>query len=174
MNFRKGDKVVYPKHGVSVIEDVCEQSVGGEKKRFYCIRLKTAAKVFVPCDMAAKSGLRPPLKASEARGVLSRLRFNGFKKGAEPPEDWKTRFERNAGRMESGQVEDLLGVLHSLHWVSRRKDLSYREKEMYEESVRLLADELAAAKKPSDPDAMMERIRAAISGAFPKGGGSRA
>ena len=37
--FTKGDKVVYPHHGVAIIEDMQEQDFLGERRQYFILRL---------------------------------------------------------------------------------------------------------------------------------------
>ena len=39
MDFRIGEKVVYPNHGVGVIEEVSSKSVNGSLEEFYMLRI---------------------------------------------------------------------------------------------------------------------------------------
>ena len=49
MDFKVGDKVVYPNHGVGVIEQVTKKSVGDIVASFYCLRIiSTDSTVMVP------------------------------------------------------------------------------------------------------------------------------
>ena len=64
MDFKVGDKVVYPNHGVGVIEQIKKQTIGGETSSF--IRLKIIASdstVMVPVATS------PPLMEMSAPPV---------------------------------------------------------------------------------------------------------
>jgi RNA polymerase-interacting CarD/CdnL/TRCF family regulator len=54
--FRVGEKVVYPAHGVGVIENVESRNLSGAEAKFYTLRiLDTDMKIMIP---TAKGGVR--------------------------------------------------------------------------------------------------------------------
>ena len=42
-NFHIGDKVVYPNHGVGVIEQISSRTIGETVEQFYLLKIKPAA-----------------------------------------------------------------------------------------------------------------------------------
>jgi CarD family transcriptional regulator len=69
-----GEKVVYPNHGIGIIEDVCERELGAETSRFYMLRLKaTDSVVMVPVANAMEVGLRSPIKAKDCEYLIKLL-----------------------------------------------------------------------------------------------------
>jgi len=59
LNFHIGDKVVYPNHGVGVIEQISSRSVGTTVEKFYLLHIKASSlKVMVPCQNVGSVGLR--------------------------------------------------------------------------------------------------------------------
>ena len=61
-SFKIGDKVVYPNHGVGVIEQVTNKSIGETVASFYCLRiLATDSTVMVPIGNTLAVGLRKVL-----------------------------------------------------------------------------------------------------------------
>ncbi len=48
-SFSIGDKVVYPNHGVGVIEQISSRTIGTQIERFYLLKIKASSlKVMVP------------------------------------------------------------------------------------------------------------------------------
>ena len=89
LNFHIGDKVVYPNHGVGVIEQIGSRTVGAAVERFYLLNIKASSlKVMVPCQNAGSVGLRRVVRTGEIQKVLDLLsvRENGTNG------DWKDRF----------------------------------------------------------------------------------
>src|ERR1700683_1316860 len=79
LNFHIGDKVVYPNHGVGVIEQIGSRSIGTSVEKFYLLNIKaTSLKVIVPCNNAPKT-LRPPPQAKplpfREKKMLDRARY---------------------------------------------------------------------------------------------------
>ena len=138
--FKVGEKVVYPNHGVGVIEQITFGSLDGKLERFYLVRiLANKLKVTVPVSNAAGVGLRPILKSSEIPKVLSELQNGNYS----PPRDWKSRFKLNSEKMRTGSPYEMAEVLKSLLVLNRTKVLSFREKKMLEQALHLLVNELA-------------------------------
>ena len=49
LHFQVGDKVVYPNHGVGVIEQVTTRTVGASVERFYLLKIQASSlRVTVP------------------------------------------------------------------------------------------------------------------------------
>ena len=59
LNFHIGDKVVYPNHGVGIIEQISSRAIGANIERFYLLNIKASSlKVMVPCQNVGNVGLR--------------------------------------------------------------------------------------------------------------------
>jgi len=143
MNFHVGDKVVYPNHGVGVIEQISSRSIGSTVERFYLLHIKASSlKVMVPCQNAGNVGLRRVVKNGEVQKVLDLLSITD--NGANG--DWKDRFKENSDRMRTGSLLEVAGVLKSLIALHQAKPLSFREKKMLERARYLLVSELAMAR----------------------------
>jgi CarD family transcriptional regulator len=143
LNFHIGDKVVYPNHGVGVIEQISSRAIGASIERFYLLHIKASSlKVMVPCNNAGSVGLRRVVKNGEIQKVLDLLSIAG--NGANG--DWKDRFKENSDRMRTGSLLEVAGVLKSLIALHQAKPLSFREKKMLERARYLLVSELAMAR----------------------------
>ena len=60
LNFQIGDKVVYPNHGVGVIEQISSRTIGPNVHKFYLLKIKASSlKVEVPFNNVGTVGLRP-------------------------------------------------------------------------------------------------------------------
>ena len=78
MSFKVGDKVVYPNHGVGVIEEVKRRAIGDEESSFYCLRiLSTDSTVMVPVNNTQAVGLRKVLTRREVTRVVKVLKDDG-------------------------------------------------------------------------------------------------
>jgi len=142
LNFHIGDKVVYPNHGVGVIEQISSRSVGATVEKFYLLNIKASSlKVMVPCHNAGSVGLRRVVRNGEIQKVLDALSVH--ENGSNG--DWKDRFKENSERMRTGSLLEVAGVLKSLIALHQAKPLSFREKKMLERARYLLVSELAMA-----------------------------
>jgi CarD family transcriptional regulator len=143
LNFHIGDKVVYPNHGVGVIEQISSRSIGATIEKFYLLNIKASSlKVMVPCQNAGSVGLRRVIRNGEIQKVLDALSIG--ENGGNG--DWKDRFKENSERMRTGSLLEVASVLKSLIALHQAKPLSFREKKMLERARYLLVSELAMAR----------------------------
>jgi CarD family transcriptional regulator len=142
-NFHIGDKVVYPNHGVGIIEQISSRTTGATVERFYLLKIKaSSAKVMVPFQNAASVGLRRVVRNGEAQKIVDYLTDSEASSNG----DWKDRFKENSERMRTGSLLEVAAVLKSLLFLTTSKPLSFREKKMLERARYLLVSELAMAK----------------------------
>ena len=143
LNFHIGDKVVYPNHGVGVIEQISTRSVGATVEKFYLLHIKASSlRVMVPCSNAVSVGLRRVVRNGEIQKILDLLSVGESNGNG----DWKDRFKENSERMRTGSLLEVAGVLKSLIALHQEKPLSFREKKMLERARYLLVSELALAR----------------------------
>ena len=146
MQFNVGDKVVYPNHGVGIIEQVSYGMVGGRTETYFMIRITSSSlKVMVPRSNAEAVGLRPVIRNGETTKVLGYIEKGKYNSH----HDWKHRYKENSDRMRTGSLIEVAAVLKSLVALSRTKPLSFREKKMLERAKYLLVSELATARNTS-------------------------
>ena len=146
MDYKIGDKVVYPNHGVGMIEQVSYGVLNGRTERYYMIRVVSSGlRVMVPQSNAEIVGLRPVIRTNDTTKVLGFLE----KGKLNCHHDRKHRFKENSERMRTGSLLEVAVVLKSLVSLSRSKPLSFREKKMLERAKYLLVSEMATARNTS-------------------------
>lgn len=147
MDFKVGDKVVYPNHGVGLIEQISQGNAGSQPQRFYLLKIVSSGlKVMVPASNAANVGLRRIIRFGDVKKILSYL-ANGK---CNSHRDWKWRFKENSEKMRTGSLLHVAEVLKSLAALSKTKALSFREKKMLDRARFLLASELATVRGVSE------------------------
>ena len=143
LSFSVGDKVVYPNHGVGIIEQVSSRTIGSQVERFYLLKIKASSlKVMVPCQNVETVGLRRVVRNGEITKIIEFLSDGKCENNA----DWKDRFKENSDKMRTGSLLDVAIVLKGLLLLAQAKSLSFREKKMLERSRYLLVSELAMSK----------------------------
>ncbi len=143
LSFQIGDKVVYPNHGVGIIEQISSRTTGSTVERFYLLKIKSSSlKVMVPFNNVASVGLRRVIRNGEIQKILDFLTAGKCDNNS----DWKYRFKENSDRMRTGSLLEVAGVLKGLLLLNQTKPLSFREKKMLERARYLLVSELAMAK----------------------------
>ena len=148
-NFHIGDKVVYPNHGVGIIEQISSRTIGQTVEQFYLLKIKASSlKVMVPFHNVGTVGLRRVVRNGEVQKVFDFLVDGECLSNA----DWKYRFKENSERMRTGSLLEVAAVLKGLLVLSQDKPLSFREKKMLERARYLLVSELAMAKNCDEPE----------------------
>jgi len=156
--FEIGDKVVYPNHGVGIIEKISNRLVAGKFERFYLLRIcSNDILVMVPTANAGDVGLRKIVERRDVDQLLSFLGSNQFF----TQKDWKDRFKENSEKMRSGSIFHVAEVFKNLVYLSRVKPLSFREKRMLDRARFLLASELSTVMNQSELD-IEDRIEKAV------------
>jgi CarD family transcriptional regulator len=141
--FRVGDKVVYPNHGVGIIEQISSRSFASGTQQFYLLKIEASnLRVMVPFNSVASVGMRPVAKSTDVARTLTFLEQGECKCAA----DWKWRFKENSEKMRTGSLLQIAEVLKSLLQLNESKPLSFREKKMLDRALQLLVNELCTVK----------------------------
>jgi CarD family transcriptional regulator len=160
VTFKVGQKVVYPNHGVTVVEEIAANTIDGSERLCYHLRLLSSnSKVMVPKDNLDLVGLRPLCEVKEIKTVLTILENGAF----DAQKDWKGRYKQNVEKMKTGRITEVAEVLRNLKFVSQRKSLSFREKKMFERAKHFIISEVAHVKGMSERDAEQQVERALTS-----------
>lgn len=147
MNFESGQQVVYPNHGVGVIEKIEEGEIDGMEQVYYHLRLlSNNSKVMVPEGNLDLVGLRPLESKAQIEELIEILGDGDI----ETYKDWKGRYKQNLDKMKTGELREVAEVLKNLRLVSQRKSLSFREKKMYERAKYFIVSEVAQVKEISE------------------------
>ena len=143
LTFSIGDKVVYPNHGVGIIEQISSRTIDNRVEKFYLLKIKASSlKVMVPFHNVETVGLRRVVRNGEVQKIIEFLSDGKCENAA----DWKDRFKDNSDKMRTGSLLDVAIVLKGLLLLGQTKSLSFREKKMLERTRYLLVSELAMSK----------------------------
>ncbi len=143
MTFEVGQKVVYPNHGVSVVEEISAADFDEIEQTLYHLRLlSNNSKVMVPKDNLELVGLRPLGDKAQIQTLFEILEDGQI----DTYKDWKGRYKQNLDKMKTGQLREVAEVLKNLCLVSQKKSLSFREKKMFERAKYFIVSEVAQVK----------------------------
>ncbi|MEE9218981.1 MAG: CarD family transcriptional regulator [Acidobacteriota bacterium] len=157
-SFKIGDKVVYPNHGIGVIETIMDRSDDGRNCSFYCLRIHAnQSTVMVPTGNTDQVGLRKVVSRKQIDRVFRTLRSGDVSVAS----DWKGRYQENSDRMRTGSIEEVAQVLKNLALLSQSKSLSYRERKMLDKARYLVVSEIAEVSRQSE-EKVEERVDRAI------------
>jgi CarD family transcriptional regulator len=139
VGFDIGDKVIYPNHGLGIIERVETKTIMGTTCGFYQLKMANETTVFVPVDNVDGVGLRRAITDDEVERLFSLLSDGKI----ESHQNWKGRFKDNSDRMRTGSIYDVVEVLKGLTFLSKSKSLSFREKRMLDRAKFLVVSEIS-------------------------------
>jgi CarD family transcriptional regulator len=165
VEFQVGEKVIYPNHGIGVVECIQTRPTPAGKISLYQLRiLSNDSRVWVPQQNADGVGLRPVTSAAGVKRIFSMLSDGTI----EQQNNWKGRFKENSDKMRTGSLFEVAVVLKGLTYIARKKALSFREKRMLDRAKYLLITEIAEVEgKPQD--AVEDRVEKALSKTFSVG-----
>ncbi|HCR86134.1 MAG TPA: CarD family transcriptional regulator [Alphaproteobacteria bacterium] len=144
LKFKEGSKVVYPSHGVGIINGIETNEVVGMVIKTYVIQFDKEKMVLrIPVGRAEKSGLRPLSTTSELDKVGKIL--------LERPKTsrgmWSRRAKEYESKINSGNIVFVAEVVRDLHKNVDDPERSYSERIIYENALERLASEVSAIKK---------------------------
>ncbi len=142
--FKVGDKIVYPMHGVGLIEKIEKKVVLGKKSEYYIITIiNSGMKVMIPVENASTIGIRSIIPKKDVKKVLAVL----SKDENSSVDDWKERYQNNIDKVKSGSIYEVSEVARDLYRRGCEKELSIMERKLYESAYQLVTHELALAKE---------------------------
>lgn len=159
MTFKIGQKVSYPNHGVCAIESIDSKKVGDGLVDFYTLRLlANNSLILVPKSNTENIGIRPVIKFGQCENVLVFLAedFDAI----EP--DWKVRIRDFMEKVQTGDIFKVADVLKKLTFLTKLKQLSFREQRLFEKSKFLIVSELATvcAKPENETESRVDKLLA--------------
>lgn len=169
--FKVKDEVVYPGHGVAIVEEAVEQKVGGQTKLFFKLKFKyKAITILVPKERFENSGVRFVCKKEDVETALDELKNEVDQKAIEYSDNtsmgWSKRQRDYQLRIESGNLRDIARIYRDLRRYSEKKALSFGEKGILEAAEDLLSQEVLAATS-LDKNEVLRKIRSPFEGFDP-------
>jgi CarD family transcriptional regulator len=140
VTFEVGDKVIYPNHGLGIVERIEEKTILGTTCGFYHLRIvANDTTVLVPVTNVDGVGLRRAITDEEVDRLFSLLGDGKI----DNHQNWKGRFKDNSDKMRSGSIYEVADVLKSLTFLAKSKSLSFREKRMLDRAKFLIISEVS-------------------------------
>ena len=162
MGFKIGDKVIYPNHGLGVVEKVEEKTILGTTCGFFHLRiLSNETTVLVPVANVDNVGLRRAITDEEVERLFQLLGDGKIDNHL----NWKGRFKDNSDKMRTGSIYDMADVLKSLTFLAKSKSLSFREKRMLDRAKSLIISEISEVMQVT-PATIEDRVNQALEKCF--------
>lgn len=141
--FRPGQHVVYPAHGVGQVVSVETQEVAGTTLEMYVITFdKEKMTLRVPVARARDIGMRELSDSGLLAKALKTLTGKPRVKRAM----WSRRAQEYEQKIHSGDLIAIAEVVRDLHRNDEQREQSYSERQLYEAATERLSRELAAAE----------------------------
>jgi CarD family transcriptional regulator, regulator of rRNA transcription len=156
--FKTGDFVVYPTHGVGRIQKVDEQEVAGLKLELFVIAFEKDKMILrVPTAKAKAVGMRklstPDVVATALNTLKGRARIKRTM--------WSRRAQEYEAKINSGDLVAIAEVVRDLHRATGQPEQSYSERQLYEAALARMAREVAAIERIDEPSAI-KRVEGAL------------
>jgi CarD family transcriptional regulator len=150
-NFKVGDVVVYPSHGVGTITNEELQTISGMEMSLYVITFdKDRMTLKVPKSRAIKAGLRYLSNSTDLDKAIEILKSKPkVSRGM-----WSKRAQEYETKINSGSIDLVAEVLRDLHRNVDDPARSYSERVIYESALNRLSNEFAVAETISVEDAL--------------------
>jgi len=145
LNFKVGDRAVYPAQGVAEITAIEKKEIFGNQETFYVLQvLDSAKKIMIPLTKVESVGLRPVITKKQADEVYVVLKERDVKLDQTT---WNRRYRRYLEKIKTGSIQDVAEVLRDLYILKEDKPLSFGERKMLDTARQLLVQELSVARK---------------------------
>lgn len=142
--FKAGDAVVYPAHGVGVVENIETQTIAGMEIQLYAIRFeKDRMCLKIPVFKAKASGLRKLCSTDRLKDAMKTLQGRAKIKRTM----WSRRAQEYEMKINSGDPVSIAEVLRDLKRSNDDHEQSYSERQIYQSALERLAREVAAVQK---------------------------
>jgi CarD family transcriptional regulator len=156
--FKGGDFVVYPTHGVGRIQKVDEQEVAGLHLELFVIAFEKDKMILrVPTAKAKAVGMRKLSTPEVVAAALNTLRGRARVKRTM----WSRRAQEYEAKINSGDLVSIAEVVRDLHRATGQPEQSYSERQLYEAALARMAREVAAIEKIDEP-AAVKRVEGAL------------
>jgi CarD family transcriptional regulator len=162
VTFEVGDKVIYPNHGLGIVERIEEKTILGTTCGFYHLRIvANETIVLVPLSNVDGVGLRRAITDEEVERLFAILGDGKI----DNHQNWKGRFKDNSDKMRSGSIYDVADVLKNLTFLAKSKSLSFREKRMLDRAKFLIISEVSEVMRLTSGD-IESRVDSALERCF--------
>jgi CarD family transcriptional regulator len=149
--FKIGEHIVYPAHGVGQIVGLQDQEVAGLKLELYVVNFqKDKMTLRVPVAKAKSVGMRKLAGDSTVEKSLEVVRGRARIKRTM----WSRRAQEYEAKINSGDLIAIAEVVRDLYRSENQPEQSYSERQLYEAALDRMSREIAAVEKISETEAV--------------------
>ena len=144
IDFKIGETVVYPKHGVGEILKIESMEISSIKTKFYVVKMEQAKlTIRVPIDKLLEVGLRRISSKKVIEEVFNVLKLKPKIRRIM----WSRRAQEYDVKIYSGDPIKIAEVIRDLFRKNSQPEQSYSERQMFQVAIERLAREVAAVEK---------------------------
>ena len=144
LDFKIGEIVVYPKHGVGEIVKIENMEIASIKTEFYVVKMEQSKlTIRVPLDKQEEVGLRKVSSKKIIDEVFNTLKLKPKIRRIM----WSRRAQEYEAKIHSGDPVKISEVVRDLFRKNSQAEQSYSERQMFQIAIERLAREVAAVEK---------------------------
>ena len=145
------DKVVYPGHGVAVIEEIIKKKVGGTTIKFFRLNfLFKEMTILLPIHNLESSGVRCPGDKKTIEFAINEL-YKLPKRKLDcldfTPSGWNKRNKEYQHKIQGGKLVEIAQIYRDLKYIAQQKELSFGEKKILQMAEELFVQEIQLVTK---------------------------
>ena len=143
-NYKIGETVVYPKHGVGEIVKIESMEISSIKNKYYVVKMEQAKlTIRVPLEKKDFVGLRKISSKKIIDEIFSVLKLKPKIRRIM----WSRRAQEYDTKIYSGDPIKIAEVIRDLFRKNSQPEQSYSERQMFQIALERLAREVAAVEK---------------------------
>ena len=143
-NYKIGEIVVHPKHGVGEIIKIESMELSNIKSKFYVVKMEQAKlTIRVPLDKQLEVGLRKISSKKNIEEIINTLKLKPKIRRIM----WSRRAQEYDAKIYSGDPIKIAEVIRDLFRKNNQPEQSYSERQMFQMALERLAREVAAVEK---------------------------
>ena len=151
--FKTGEHIVYPAHGVGRIVGIDTQEVAGIKLDLFVISfIKDKMTLRVPVMKATSVGMRKLADAPTVKRALETVRGRARIKRTM----WSRRAQEYEAKINSGDLISIAEVVRDLFRSDTQPEQSYSERQLYEAALDRMSREISSVNRISETEAIRQ------------------
>ena len=144
VEFKSGETVVYPKHGVGEIIKIESMEIASIKTMFYVVKMEQSKlTIRVPLEKQEEVGLKKISTKKIIEEVFAVLKLKPKIRRIM----WSRRAQEYDSKIFSGDPIKIAEVVRDLFRKNTQSEQSYSERQMFQVAIERLAREVAAVEK---------------------------
>ena len=151
--FKAGEHIVYPAHGVGRITGIETQEVAGIKLDLFVVSfIKDKMTLRVPVPKATAVGMRKLADSPTVKRALETVRGRARIKRTM----WSRRAQEYEAKINSGDLIAIAEVVRDLFRSENQPEQSYSERQLYEAALDRMSREISSVNRISETEAVRQ------------------